>query len=245
MAGDGAILRCRELRAGYEEVEVLRGVSLELHACKVACVVGRNGAGKSTLLGAMIGWVRVFGGSIVYMNQEISHLHPWERVRLGLSIVPQGRRIFGDLTVSENLLLGRRINRAWTMEDVYRMFPPLKAKQKLRGCMLSGGEQQMLAIARALLTNPSLLLMDEPSEGLSPVLQREIVAIIRGLKERDVSVLLAEQNIYLALEVADVLYVMDKGAIIRCFPCPLTPSQIEEVEGYVGIPSGGSAHEEA
>jgi branched-chain amino acid transport system ATP-binding protein len=189
--------------------------------------------GKSTAVHSIIGFVPPRQGSITFKGQPISGLPTNQIAQRGMAIVPQGRRIFPSLTVRENLLMAAR-NGAWTLAKVYEWFPRLQEREQLKGMLLSGGEQQMLAVGRALLTNPDLLLMDEPSEGLSPIFVREIGRIIQQLKAEGLSILLVEQNLSLALTVADTIYILNKGNVVhQCTPDELRHD--EEVKGrYLG-----------
>src|SRR5512144_685060 len=197
----------------YGESHVLHGVSLRVGSGEAVALLGRNGAGKTTLIRSIMGFTPPRDGRILLEGTPI-HNWPAHRIaRRGIALVPQGRRIFAPLTVRENLTLGARAS-GWTLDRVFELFPRLRERQRQAGGTLSGGEQQMLAIGRALLTNGRLLLLDEPSEGLAPLLVHEIGRIVRGLKGRGLSILLVEQNYHLALAVADRVYVMSKGQIV-------------------------------
>jgi branched-chain amino acid transport system ATP-binding protein len=209
------MLELAGVHAYYGESHILSGVSLRLEAGEAVGLLGRNGAGKTTAIRSIIGFTPPRAGSIRFQGQELVGLPPHRIARLGVGLVPQGRRIFPDLTVRENLLLAaRRRPGGWTLEKAVDRFPRLAERQKQLAGTLSGGEQQMLAIARALMTNPRLLLMDEPSEGLAPMLVREIGAIVAELKAERLSFILVEQNLPLALGSVDRLYVMNKGTIV-------------------------------
>jgi branched-chain amino acid transport system ATP-binding protein len=189
-------------------------------------LLGRNGAGKTTAIRSIVGFTPPRAGRVVFEGQAIERWPAYRIARRGLALVPQGRRIFAPLSVRENLLLGAR-SEGWTLERVFGLFPRLRERQAQLGGTLSGGEQQMLAIARALLTNGRLLLLDEPSEGLAPLIVREIGTTLQALKAQRLSLLLVEQNYHLALRVADRVYVMNKGQIV-----------------YQGTPAGLEADEE-
>ena len=197
----------------YGESHVLRGVSLRVAPGEAVALLGRNGAGKTTALRSIVGFTPPRAGRVVFEGQAIERWPAFRIARRGLALVPQGRRIFAPLSVRENLLLGARAE-GWTLERVFALFPRLRERQTQLGGTLSGGEQQMLAIARALLTNGRLLLLDEPSEGLAPLIVREIGTILTTLKAERLSLLLVEQNYHLALRVADRVYVMNKGQIV-------------------------------
>lgn len=204
----------------YGESHVLHGVSLRVEGGEAVAILGRNGAGKTTLIRSIIGFTPARRGTVRLAGREIQRLPAYRIARLGIGLVPQGRRIFGPLTVLENLLLGARAaapdaaGRDFTRERVYEVFPRLRERAAQGGGTLSGGEQQMLAVARALMTNPRLLLLDEPSEGLAPIIVREIGRVLVWLKRAGLSILLVEQNVPLALRVADRVYVMSKGQIV-------------------------------
>jgi branched-chain amino acid transport system ATP-binding protein len=197
----------------YGESHVLHGVSLEVRAGEAVALLGRNGVGKTTLIRSIVGFTPPRAGTIALHGREIQHLAPYRVARAGLALVPQGRRIFAPLSVMENLAIGARAG-AWTAAKIQELFPRLRERRAQSGGTLSGGEQQMLAIGRALMTNPRLLLLDEPSEGLAPLIIRDIGRVLRRLKEAGLAILLVEQNVPLALRVADRVYVMSKGQIV-------------------------------
>ena len=204
--------------AGYGETVVLEGISLDLSPGRTLAVLGRNGVGKTTLLATIMGHTRLRGGAIRFAGREISGLPPYRRARLGIGFVPQEREIFPSLTVEENLLVAERRGQLagrWTLAGVYDFFPSLAERRRNRGNQLSGGEQQMLAIGRALMGNPALLLMDEPLEGLAPVIVDALLAGLDRLKrEDDLALLLVEQHAQLALELAPEAVVLDRGLIV-------------------------------
>jgi branched-chain amino acid transport system ATP-binding protein len=197
----------------YGDSHVLHGVSLRVGAGEAVAVLGRNGAGKTTAIRSIVGFTPPRAGRVMFEGQEIERWPAYRIARRGLALVPQGRRIFAPLSVRENLLLGARAQ-GFTLERVYALFPRLREREQQSGGTLSGGEQQMLAIGRALLTNSRLILLDEPSEGLAPLIVREIGRILLALKAERLSLLLVEQNYHLALQVADRVYVMSKGQIV-------------------------------
>jgi branched-chain amino acid transport system ATP-binding protein len=204
--------------AGYGETIVLEDISLDLPAGGTLALLGRNGVGKTTLLATMMGHTRLRAGSIRFADREITLLAPFRRARLGIGFVPQEREIFPSLTVAENLVVAGRPGR-WSLERIYDFFPSLAERRQHRGNQLSGGEQQMLAIGRALMGNPSLLLMDEPLEGLAPVIVDALLAGLDRLeREDDLGLLLVEQHARLALELAQQAIVLDRGAIVFSGP---------------------------
>jgi len=216
------VLRIDGLNASYGSIGVLKNVSIKVPAGKVVSIIGANGAGKSTLLKAISGIMKINGGSIFYKEKNIAGVPANRIVRLGISQVPEGRQIFAHLTVLDNINLGayhyfKRSNRLEIKERielVYQMFPILKKRSKQIAGTLSGGEQQMLAIARALMGRPELLLLDEPSMGIAPLVVREIFNVIKQLNESGVTVLLVEQNAGAALKVAHHSYVLERGEIV-------------------------------
>jgi branched-chain amino acid transport system ATP-binding protein len=205
----------------YGDSHILHGVSLSVKEGEVVCLLGRNGAGKTTTLLTVMGYLKPRPGRIMFQGRDIASLPPYAVARLGFGFVPQERGIFPSLTVRENLTVFARKGKAskngerWSVERVFSLFPNLKARQGNLGFQLSGGEQQMLSIARALMLNPVLLLLDEPSEGLAPMIVNEIVQVLKGLKDEGLAILLIEQNLHTALAVADRHHVMNKGEI--CF----------------------------
>src|SRR6266481_4501559 len=200
--------------AGYGDTVVLESISLDLPPGRTLAVLGRNGVGKTTLLATVMGHTRLHSGSIRFAGREISALPPYRRARLGIGFVPQEREIFPSLTVEENLLVAERPGQ-WSLARVYDFFPSLAERRRNHGNQLSGGEQQMLAIGRALMGNPTLLLMDEPLEGLAPVIVDALLARLERLKrEDDLALLLVEQHAQLALELARDAIVLDRGVTV-------------------------------
>lgn len=210
------LLQVRDCHTYYGENYILHGVSLSVQPGQVAVIVGRNGMGKTTLLRSIIGLTPPRSGSIQLRGRELRSLPPEKIARLGVGLVPQGRAIFPSLRVHENLTVASRpgAGNNWNLERVYARLPRLKERAKFWGDQLSGGEQQMLAIARTLLTNPICLLMDEPFEGLAPGLVRQVADMIRELKAEGMAVLLVEQQVEVAVDLADYVYVMGKGAVV-------------------------------
>ncbi|WP_083711404.1 ABC transporter ATP-binding protein [Domibacillus epiphyticus] len=209
------MLQVKELNTFYGESHILHDVSLTVKKGRVTVLLGRNGMGKTTTIHSIMGMVPPKKGEILLQNKEVQMKPSFQVSKSGVALVPQGRRIFSNLTVKENLLTTHRQKKGgWTLEKIYDMFPRLKERETSMGGNLSGGEQQMLSIGRALLTNPSVLLLDEPSEGLSPLMVNEVIAIIKRLKEEGLTMLLVEQNLSMALELADHIYILNKGTVV-------------------------------
>jgi branched-chain amino acid transport system ATP-binding protein len=211
------MLKVKDIHTYYGDSYILQGVSLEIKERKAVALLGRNGMGKTTTINSIIGFTPPRSGSILFRGAEINNLEQYKIPRMGIGLVPQGRRIFSSLTVKENLSIAadtRGKKDPWTLERIYQLFPILSERSNMRGTLLSGGEQQMLAIARILMTNPQLILMDEPSEGLSPLLVTEVAKIIQELKKSGLSILLVEQNLKMALSIADYVYIVSKGKIV-------------------------------
>ena len=218
MAGSGgAVLTVEELHTAYGLSRVLFGVSLHIGAGECVCLLGRNGVGKTTTMRSIMGLTPAASGRIVWKGRNITRQEPFRVAELGLGFVPEDRRIFADLTVLENLAVGRQPARAgvphWTQERVFDLFPNLAALRDRAGGRMSGGEQQMLTIARTLMGNPELLLLDEPSEGLAPLVVEHLRQQIARLKAGGQTILLAEQNVEFSLSLADRVYVLEKGHI--------------------------------
>jgi branched-chain amino acid transport system ATP-binding protein len=210
------MLEVRDLHTYYGDSYVLQGVSLRVEKSQVVGILGRNGMGKTTLIRSIIGFTPPRRGQVLFKGRDITGWPSYRSVDLGMGLVPQGRRVFASLTVIENLTVAARgAGGSWTIERVLDLFPRLRERAEHRASKLSGGEQQMLAIARALMTNPDFLLMDEPTEGLAPLLVREMGRVIADLKTRGLSILLVEQNLPLALKVADYVHVLSRGRIVH------------------------------
>ena len=228
------MLELADVHTYYGESHILHGVSLGVTKAAVVALLGRNGMGKTTTVRSVIGFTPPRSGIVRFKGKDVQGLPPYKISRMGLGLVPQGRRLSPSLSVEENLLIGAR-GRGWSSERVYSLFPILRTRAKHKGNLLSGGEQQMACIARALLTNPDFLLMDEPSEGLAPLLVREVGRIISQLKSEGLSILLIEQNVPLALRVSDYAYVLYHGEIVhRCSAEELAGDQQVQSE-YIGV----------
>lgn len=233
------ILDVEDVHTYYGDSYVLQGVSLRVQPGQAVAVLGRNGVGKTTLLRSIVGFTPPRAGRIRLLGRDITQRPSHEIARMGIGLVPQGRRIFPSLTVFENLTVAARTSEAagtqWTLDRVYELFPRLRERAHHRGDKLSGGEQQMLAIGRPLMTNPILLLMDEPSEGLAPRLVLDLAHTLTELKGRGLSSLIVEQNLPLALRLADYVYVMSKGRVVF----EGVPEQLQAAEDirhrYLGV----------
>jgi branched-chain amino acid transport system ATP-binding protein len=207
------MLELAAVHAVYGKSHVLHGVSLRAGAGEVVSLLGRNGAGKSTTLKAIVGVVEVTAGEIRFEGRALRGMPTHRIARLGIGLVPEDRRVFADLSVVENLAVGTRPDTGWTVERVFGLFPKLAALARQRGGSLSGGEQQMLTIARTLMTGPRLLLLDEPSEGLAPVVVQALAENVAALKRQGLTILMAEQNVKFARRLADRAYIIEKGEI--------------------------------
>ncbi len=231
------MLHIENLHAYYGLSHVLQGVSLDVKEGEAVSLLGRNGAGKTTTLLALMGYLKPKPGVIEYQGRDISRLSPWRVSRLGVGFVPQERGIFSSLTVLENLTVAARRGRKglWKLADVYKLFPRLEERRDNRGNQLSGGEQQMLAIGRALLLNPSLLVLDEPSEGLAPLIVEEIIKTLRDVRDNGLSILVVEQNTRVAFDVADRHYVLSKGTVCYQGSTADIRANDEMVRQYLGV----------
>ena len=209
------VLEVEGVHTYYGESHVLQGISLRVGEGEVLTILGRNGAGKTTLVRSIIGFTPPRQGHVRFKGRDITEWPPYRMVGAGMALVPQGRRVFPSLTVQENLEVARAGQGQWTIERVHALFPRLRERARNRANKLSGGEQQMLAIGRALMTNPELLLLDEPTEGLAPLLVREVGRVIGELKREGLSILLVEQNLPLALSVADRTHILSRGQIVH------------------------------
>ncbi|MBC2770145.1 ABC transporter ATP-binding protein [Pusillimonas minor] len=223
MSKSEVLLEARGLVAWYGAAQILYDLDLDVRRGEVVALMGRNGAGKSTTLKAIMGMLEKRRGQISFMGSDISRTEPYHAARMGLAFVPEDRRVFTDLTVMENLAVGRQAPRAWpdgvaapewTPERLFKLFPNLGEMPQRPGGRMSGGEQQMLTVSRALMGNPFLVLLDEPSEGVAPVIVEQMAHMILELKKQGVSILLSEQNMHFAELVSDRAYVLEKGQIV-------------------------------
>lgn len=212
-----AILEVQDIHTYYGDSYVLQGLSMALEEGQILGMLGRNGVGKTTLVNSLVGFNPPKRGKVIFKGTDITHTSSFATVRLGMGLVPQGRRVFPSLTVEENLKVseGGRGRHGWNLERVYGLFPRLRERRRQRARTLSGGEQQMLAIGRGLMTNPDCLVMDEPSEGLAPLIIQDLWNIIGRLKQEGLSILLVEQNVALALKLVDYVHVISKGKVVH------------------------------
>jgi branched-chain amino acid transport system ATP-binding protein len=239
------MLSIADLHTYYGESHVLQGVTLQVAPGAVVAVLGRNGVGKTTLCRSLVGFTPARRGRVVFNDMDITRLPPHRICGMRMSVVPQGRRIFSSLTVEENLAIaGQRPPAAnWDLDKVFEVFPRLAERRHHFGDQLSGGEQQMLAVARALVANPICLVMDEPTEGLAPALVAHMAALIRRLKQEGTAVLLVEQNAAFAVTVADYVHVMSKGTIVHSAE-PRAFWDDDAIKTHLlGIPSVGRPHD--
>ena len=226
------MLELRDVRAGYGDAVVLDGISLVVQANQSLAVLGRNGVGKSTLLLTVMGYTRLHRGTVSWAGKDISRVAPHRRARLGIGWVAQEREIFPSLSLEENLCVAARPG-PWTLERAYGLFPRLKERRANLGNQLSGGEQQMLAIARALMTNPALLLLDEPLEGLAPIIVEELVHALRNIE--GTAMILVEQHAEIALSLTEQALVIERGRVAHAGPSAALLSDEALLERYVGV----------
>ena len=232
-----AILEVRDIHTFYGDAHVLQGLSLRLEQGQILGLLGRNGVGKSTLVNSIVGFNPPRHGTVLFKGADVTRIATFETVRSGMGLVPQGRRVFPTLSVEENLRVAERnIDRhRWTLERVYALFPRLRERHDQRAKTLSGGEQQMLAIGRGLMTNPDCLIMDEPSEGLAPIIIQGVWEAIGKLKAQGMSILLVEQNAHLALELVDYVHVMSKGKVVYSARPDELRANEQIKSGFLGI----------
>jgi branched-chain amino acid transport system ATP-binding protein len=228
-------LQCQDLQTYYGKSHILHGVSFELAAGEVVTILGRNGAGKTTTLRSLMGLTPPRQGRISVLGTDTTGWPPFRIAALGVGYVPEGRKIFPNLTVDQNLLIPVARPGRWTIAKVYELFPRLLERQTNRGRQLSGGEQEMLAIARALLLNPRVLILDEPSQGLAPLVVREVFRVIEAARGEGISILLVEQNVRLGLSVADRAYVLDNGRITFSGPAKELADDEQRVRSLAGV----------
>jgi branched-chain amino acid transport system ATP-binding protein len=232
------LLSLRDVDAGYGMTDVLQGVTLDVDNRSVVSLVGRNGVGKTTTLQSIVGNVTPTGGTIIFDDTEITTMNTEDTIREGLAFVPEKRRIFPELTVRENIEMGRigvDSSGGPSVDEVLDMFEKLAEREHKNGSILSGGEQQMLAIGRALTADPELLLLDEPTEGLAPYIVRQIEDIIGDLNDQGITILLVEQNIPVALDVSDYTYILEKGHIVHEGPTDEVRNNDDILDKHIGV----------
>lgn len=234
------LLELKALNTYYEESHILQGISLDVDQGEIVCLLGRNGVGKSTTLKSIIGLVKPRSGEVVFEGRDIAGMPPYTIAKLGVGYVPEERRIFPTLTVRENLLMGikpgqKRNGEGWTIDKVYKYFPALHDRDQQKGGHLSGGEQQMLTIARTLMGNPGVLLIDEPTEGLAPLIVETVEQVIMDIHRQGIPVLLVEQNMRVALRLAGRIYVISKGKIVFHGTCRELEEADEIREKYLEV----------
>jgi branched-chain amino acid transport system ATP-binding protein len=232
-----AILEVQDIHTYYGDAYVLQGLSLKVEEGQILGLLGRNGVGKTTLVNSIVGFTPPRRGKILFKGVDITRFSSFETVRMGMGLVPQGRRVFPSLSVEENLSVARRDagRQRWNLEQVFALFPRLKERRAQRARTLSGGEQQMLAIGRALMTNPDCLIMDEPSEGLAPIVIQGVWEAVGKLKEEGLSILLVEQNASLAIKLVDYVHVLSKGRVVYSADPQVLWANEEVKSGYLGI----------
>lgn len=233
-------LSLTDIQAYYGDSHVLHGVSFTLKQSRVLALLGRNGAGKTTSMNVAMGWLAPREGQVLVHGQDLTRCSPEEISKAGVGLVPQGRRVFPNLTVRENLIVAAQpdrfgLSQPWNLERVHDLFPRLRERMHQTAGSLSGGEQQMLAIARALMTNPRVLLMDEPSEGLAPLIVAEVGRTIARLKEEGLSIILVEQNMKLALSLADDVVVLNTGQVAYSGPAKAVIDDESLITPYLGV----------
>src|SRR5271154_5570599 len=222
------------LHTYYGKSHILHGVSLEVAEGQVTALLGRNGAGKTTTLRSLMGLTPPREGSVTIFGTNTTGWPPFRVAALGVGYVPEGRKIFPNLTVDENLLVPLERPGPWTPASVYKLFPRLEERRANRGRQLSGGEQEMLSIGRALLLNPKLLILDEPSQGLAPLIVREVFRVVSRMRDEGISILLVEQNVRLSLDISDHVYVLDDGKVIHSGPAAELAADEERVRAMAG-----------
>jgi branched-chain amino acid transport system ATP-binding protein len=230
----GPALSAQGIHTFYGKSHILHGVTLEAEEGRITTLLGRNGAGKTTTLRSLMGLTPARDGRISILGEETTRWPTFRIAALGVGYVPEGRRIFPNLSVDENLRVPIERSGPWTIERVYQLFPGLAERRQSRGRQLSGGEQEMLAIGRALLINPKLLILDEPSQGLAPLVVREVFRVVAQMRGEGISVLLVEQNVRMSLEIADHAYVLDNGGIVYSGPAKALAADEERVLALAG-----------
>jgi branched-chain amino acid transport system ATP-binding protein len=234
------MLEVNNIKSFYGNIQVLWDVSLKVNKGEIVALIGANGAGKSTLVHAITGLLRIASGSIKFLDKQIDQLPPHIITELGISHIPEGRKLFTEMSVHENLEMGAYPKNAWkskpkTLEHVFQIFPTLKERKKQLARTLSGGEQQMLAMGRGLMSMPKLCIIDEPSNGLAPMVVMEVFKIIQSLREQGITILLIEQNVKQTLEISDRAYVLENGRIVMEGDCATCLASEHIKKAYLGL----------
>jgi branched-chain amino acid transport system ATP-binding protein len=234
------VLEVKNINVFYGQIQVLWDVSLKVDQGEIIAIIGGNGAGKSTLVGAITGLVHIASGEIIFLDQRIDQLPPYAVTELGISHIPEGRRLFTEMSVQENLEMGAYSKTAWknrkkTVDEVYELFPTLKERRHQLTRTLSGGEQQMVAMGRGLMSRPKLCIIDEPSNGLAPKVVMEVFQIIQKLRETGITIMLIEQNVKHTLEISDRAYVLENGRVVIEGPCAMCLEHEHIRKAYMGL----------
>jgi branched-chain amino acid transport system ATP-binding protein len=234
------VLEAKNVNVFYGQIQVLWDVSLKVDQGEIVAIIGANGAGKSTLVGAITGLLPITSGEIIFLEKRIDHLPPHVITELGISHIPEGRKLFTEMSVQENLEMGAYSKGAWknrqkTLGEVYEIFPSLKERRRQLARTLSGGERQMVAMGRGLMSRPKLCIIDEPSNGLAPMVVMEAFKIIQGLRESGITILLIEQNVRHTLEISDRAYVLENGRVVIEGPCAMCLEHEHIRKAYMGL----------
>jgi branched-chain amino acid transport system ATP-binding protein len=233
-----AALVAKGLQTYYGKSHILHGVDIEIAEGKITALLGRNGAGKTTTLRTLMGLTPARSGTITIFGEDMMRWPTYRIAASGVGYVPEGRRVYANLTVEENLKTPLARKGPWTIERAYQLFPRLAERRQNRGRQLSGGEQEMLAIARALMLNPKLLMLDEPSQGLAPLIVAEVFRVVQSMRDEGISILLVEQNVLMSLEIADHAYVLENGAIVHSGPARELAENEARVQELAGVGGG-------
>jgi branched-chain amino acid transport system ATP-binding protein len=234
------MLEAKNINVFYGQIQVLWDVSLKVDQGEIVAIIGANGAGKSTLINAITGLLHITSGEILFLDKRIDRLPPHIITELGISHIPEGRKLFTEMSVQENLEMGAYSKTAWknrqnTMEEVYKIFPSLKERRHQLARTLSGGEQQMVAMGRGLMSRPKLCIIDEPSNGLAPMVVMEVFQVIQSLRKNGITILLIEQNVRHTLEISDRAYVLENGRVVIEGPCAMCLEHEHIRKAYMGL----------
>jgi branched-chain amino acid transport system ATP-binding protein len=234
------MLEVKNISVFYGQIQVLWDISLKVDQGEIVAIIGANGAGKSTLVNAITGISRITSGEIIFLDKQVDRLPPYIITELGISHIPEGRRLFTEMSVQENLEMGAYAKSAWknrqkTLEEVYKIFPSLKERRHQLARTLSGGERQMVAMGRGLMSRPKLCIIDEPSNGLAPMVVMEVFRIIQSLRQSGITILLIEQNVRHTLEISDRAYVLENGRVVIEGPCAMCLEHEHIRKAYMGL----------